>query len=152
LCRVLRRDDLVGDARFATREARAANGAELTAVLAGVFLTDHAINWRRALDAAGVPSEISVDTSDGETILFDDDLVRLGLVTEYEHPVLGRVRQFGNLMTFSDTPTRPERPTPMLGQQTREILDELGYDEDAMDDYRARGVVSWPDDAYPYPV
>ena len=152
LCRVLRRDDLVGDARFATRQTRAEHRAELAAVLADVFIMDHAINWRRALDADGVPSEISTDTSDGETILFDDDLKRLGLVTEYEHPVLGRVRQFGNLITFSDTPTRQERPTPMLGQNTREILDELGYDEDSMDDYRARGVVYWPDDEYPYPV
>ena len=152
LCHVLARDDLVDDTRFKTGEARAANRAELVALLAEIFVTDHAINWRRALDAAGVPSEISVDTADGETILFDDDLMRLGLVTEYEHPVLGRVRQFGNLMTFSDTPTRPERPTPMLGQDTRDILEQLGYDEDAMDDLRVRGVVSWPDDTYPYPV
>ena len=51
--------------------------------------------------AAGVPSEVSVDTWDGESVLFDDDLYRLGLITEYEHPILGRVRQFGNLITFS---------------------------------------------------
>ena len=152
LCRVLRRGDLVDDSRFASPEARAENRAELAAILAERFITDHAINWRRTLDDAGVPSEISVDTSDGETILFDEDLVRLGLVTEYEHPVLGRVRQFGNLMSFSDSPTRQERPTPMLGQNTREILEELGYDEDAMDDYRGRGIVYWPDDDYPYPV
>jgi len=94
----------------------------------------------------------SVDTWDGETILFDDELVRLGLVAEYDHPLLGRVRQFGNLISFSDTPGVPERATPMLGEHTREVLTELGYDDDAIDDHRARGVVTWPDDDYAFPV
>jgi len=73
-------------------------------------------------------------------------------VTEYEHPLLGRVRQFGNLITFSDTPGKPGSPAPMLGQHTREILAELGYDGTAIDGFRARGIVSWPDDSYPYTV
>jgi crotonobetainyl-CoA:carnitine CoA-transferase CaiB-like acyl-CoA transferase len=152
LCGVLHREDLVTDARFATAAARAERRAELTAVLAEAFLADHALNWRRALDAAGVPSEVSVDTCDGESVLFDDDLVRLGLVAEYEHPLLGRVRQFGNLITFSDTPGKPARPVPMVGQHTREILAELGYDEAAIDGLRARGIVSWPGDSDPWPV
>ena len=152
LCRVLRRDELVADPRFATAEDRRAHREELTAALAAAFLGDKATTWRRALDAAGVPSEVSVDTLDGETILFDDDLVRLGLVTEYEHPRLGRVRQFGNLITFSDTPGRQERATPMVGQHTREILGELGYDDAAVDAYRAGGVVAWPDETYAYTV
>ena len=152
LCGVLRRPGLVADPRFGTAAARAEHRAELTAALTEAFLADHALNWRRALDAAGVPSEVSMDAWDGETMLFDDDLVRLGLVTEYEHPLLGRVRQFGNLITFSDTPGKPGRPAPMLGQHTREILAELGYDETAISALRARGIVSWPDDSYPYVV
>jgi crotonobetainyl-CoA:carnitine CoA-transferase CaiB-like acyl-CoA transferase len=152
LCGVLRRPDLEADPRFATAAARAEHRAELTAVLTEAFLADHALNWRRALDAAGVPAEVSVETWDGETVLFDDDLVRLGLVAEYEHPLLGRVRQFGNLITFSDTPGKPGWPAPMLGQHTREILAELGYDKTAIEGFRARGIVSWPDDSYPYTV
>ena len=101
---------------------------------------------------AGVPAEVSVDTCDGETILFDDELVRLGLVTEYDHALLGRIRQFGNLITFSDTPGRQDRPTPMVGEHTREILGELGYDEAAIEGFQKRGVVTWPDENYPFPV
>src|SRR5438270_3592303 len=112
LCTVLRRDDLVDDPRFSTTAARRGHRAELTAILTDAFLGDHAFNWRRALDAAGVPSEVSVDTLNGEAVLFDDDLVRLGIITEYEHPVLGRTRHFGNLATFSGTPTGPHRPAP----------------------------------------
>jgi crotonobetainyl-CoA:carnitine CoA-transferase CaiB-like acyl-CoA transferase len=152
LCSALRRDDLGLDERFATAAERAEHRSELTEILAGEFMRDIATNWRRSLLAAGVPAEVSVDTWDGETILFDGELERLGLVAEYEHPLLGRVRQFGNLITFSDTPCRQERAAPMLGQHTREILAELGYDETAAEDYRARGVVRWPEADYPYGV
>jgi crotonobetainyl-CoA:carnitine CoA-transferase CaiB-like acyl-CoA transferase len=102
--------------------------------------------------AAGVPAEVSVNTWDGESILFDEELVRLGLITEYQHPLLGRVRQFGNLITFSDTPGKQERAAPMVGQHTREVLAELGYDDTAVDDYRARGVATWRGDDYGYGV
>jgi crotonobetainyl-CoA:carnitine CoA-transferase CaiB-like acyl-CoA transferase len=62
------------------------------------------------------------------------------------------VRQFGNLITFSDTPGKPGRAAPMVGQHTRDILAELGYTEAAIESFRARRVVSWPDDSYPYVV
>ena len=152
LCKALRRADLLDDARFATATSRAEHRAELTERLAEAFLGDLATNWRRVLRNAGVPAEVSVDTCDGETILFDDELVRLGLVTEYDHALLGRIRQFGNLITFSDTPGRQDRPTPMVGEHTREILGELGYDEAAIDGFQKRGVVTWPDENYPFPV
>ncbi len=152
LCQVLGRPELASDPRFATAAARDEHREELTKLLEDAFAGDLAVNWRRALDRAGVPAEISVDTWDGETILFDEELVRAGLVTEYEHPILGRVRQFGNLITFSDTPGRQERATPLLGQHTREILAELGIDGEAAEAYRSRGVVAWPDDDYRWPV
>jgi crotonobetainyl-CoA:carnitine CoA-transferase CaiB-like acyl-CoA transferase len=152
LCRVVRRPELVDDPRFKTASARREHRAELTTLLAGAFMGDLATNWRRVLRNAGVPAEVSVDTGDGESVLFDDELVRLGLVTEYVHPLLGRVRQFGNLITFSDTPARQDRPTPMVGEHTREILGELGYDAAAIDDLGARKIVTWPDENYPFPV
>jgi crotonobetainyl-CoA:carnitine CoA-transferase CaiB-like acyl-CoA transferase len=152
LCRVIRREELLADPRFGTPADREQHRVELTGILEEAFTGDLATNWRRALRAAGVPAEISVDTFDGESILFDGDLERLGLVTEYEHPLLGRVRQFGNLITFSDTPGKQARAAPMLGQHTREILAELDFDEATIDDYHARGIVAWPDDEYRYPV
>jgi crotonobetainyl-CoA:carnitine CoA-transferase CaiB-like acyl-CoA transferase len=152
LCRVIGAENLLEDPRFVGEADRVKHRAELTVELARSFRDDLAVNWRRELMAAGVPAEVSVDTWDGETILFDEELVRLGLVAEYQHPLLGRVRQFGNLITFSDTPGKQERATPMVGQHTREILAELGYADAAVDDYYARRIVTWPGDDYPFGV
>jgi crotonobetainyl-CoA:carnitine CoA-transferase CaiB-like acyl-CoA transferase len=152
LCRVIHAEQLLDDPRFGTAADRIKHRSELTAQLAEAFMGDLATNWRRELMAAGVPAEVSVNTWDGETILFDDELFRLGLVTEYQHPLLGRVRQFGNLITFSDTPGKQERAAPMVGQHTREIVAELGYPDADIDEYQKRGVVAWPGEGYPFGV
>ena len=57
-----------------------------------------------------MPNEIPIDTKAGDLVLFDADNERLGLVAEYEHPIMGTLRQFGELIQFSDTPAHIARP------------------------------------------
>ena len=104
------------------------------------------------LDDAGVPNEVPRDTNAGEDFFFDADNERLGLVAEYDHPIVGRMRQFGALIDFSETPGHIAGPPPLVGQHTKEILAWLGYDEEQMQALRDAGVVYWPDDAYPWTV
>ena len=40
----------------------------------------------------------------------------------------------------------------MVGQHTREVMAELGYDDATIEDYRARGIVTWPGKDYAWPV
>jgi crotonobetainyl-CoA:carnitine CoA-transferase CaiB-like acyl-CoA transferase len=147
LCAVLGRPDLASDARFTTPAGRRRNRATLEAELEAAFAAQNARHWRRRLDAAGVPSEIAVDTHDGETVLFDEENVRLGLVTAYTHPVHGTLRQAGQLVTFADTPGRTERPPALPGQHTVEIMRWLGYDDAQLARWAAEGIVAYPDGA-----
>jgi crotonobetainyl-CoA:carnitine CoA-transferase CaiB-like acyl-CoA transferase len=148
LAGVLGLGDLATEARFATATSRHEQRAELDALLEPIFLTRTARNWALAFDDAGVPSEIPLETRDGETVLFDADNVELGLVAEYEHPIRGLMRQFGNLIDFSDTPGNIGGPTPLVGQHTREILLSLGRTDADVDDLLARNVVYEPDENY----
>ncbi len=72
------------------------------------------------------------------------------LVAEYAHPTLGTLRQFGHTIGFSDTPGRIQGPPPRVGEHTQEILEELGCDRSEIDELRRAGVVTWPDDDYPW--
>jgi crotonobetainyl-CoA:carnitine CoA-transferase CaiB-like acyl-CoA transferase len=40
----------------------------------------------------------------------------------------------------------------MVGEHTKEVLGELGYDEAAIADLHERGIVTWPDESYRYGV
>jgi crotonobetainyl-CoA:carnitine CoA-transferase CaiB-like acyl-CoA transferase len=140
-CTAVGHPELEGDELFATAEARHANRGVLEATLEKVFMTQTAIQWRRRLNDAGVPAEVAANTIDGETVLFDDENVQLGLVAETQHKELGRLRQFGSLMRFSDTPSTVLRPPPVPGEHTLEIMSWLGYDQDEVDKLLASGVI-----------
>ena len=68
----------------------------------------------------------------GELVLFDADNERLGLVAEYEHPIMGDdapVRRAHRLLR--DARARSTGRRRCVGEHTREILDWLGYADDA---------------------
>jgi crotonobetainyl-CoA:carnitine CoA-transferase CaiB-like acyl-CoA transferase len=121
-------------------------------LLTPLFTKKTAIVWSRVLDDHGVPNEVPLDSKAGEYVLFDADNERLGMVAEYEHPIVGRMRQFGSLIDFSETPGLVHGPPPMVGQHTREILGWLGYDDGAMRQLKDERVVYWPDGDYRWNV
>jgi len=126
----------------------ATTGATDETGLEQAFMTKTAFMWSRTLDDAGVPNEVAVEVRNGEAVLFDADNVRLGLTAEYEHPIMGLMRQFGNTIDFSETPGEPKGPPPRVGENTREILEELGVPAGEHDELKAAGIVYWPDDDY----
>jgi crotonobetainyl-CoA:carnitine CoA-transferase CaiB-like acyl-CoA transferase len=148
LCGALGAPHLLDDARFATAAARQEHRRQLSSLLEPLFLTRTARFWSRTLDDVDVPNEIPIDTWDGEQVLYDADNERLGLVTEYVHPLVGVMRQFGDLVRFSETPGHIGGPPPLVGQHTRDILRELGYRDGDIDALNREGVVYVADDAY----
>jgi len=148
LCTALGVPELAFDARFAGPAARREHRGELEAILEPRFTTKTSISMSLALDDAGVPNEIPLDSHQGDAMLYDADNVALGLTAEYEHATMGLMRQFGRVIDFSDTPGRIAGPPPIIGQHTREILASLGYDDSRIDALRDAGVVSVPDEHY----
>jgi crotonobetainyl-CoA:carnitine CoA-transferase CaiB-like acyl-CoA transferase len=141
-CGAVGRPELETDARFASAELRNANRLELEALFEPVFMTLTALQWRRRLDAAGVPAEMAIKTYDGEAVLFDEENLRLGVVSEMQHAAAGTIRQVGQLMRFSDTPSIVQRAPFVRGEHTLEIVRWLGYDQAEIDGLLERGIIS----------
>jgi crotonobetainyl-CoA:carnitine CoA-transferase CaiB-like acyl-CoA transferase len=139
---------LLDDERLGTHAGRLAHRAVIEAVLEPAFRTRTAWWWTTWLDDHGVPNEIPLNTHFGKVALHDADNVRLGLVTEYPHPLLGRLRQFGELIGFSETPGKIWGPPPLVGQHSREVLRQAGLRDGDIDTLVADGVVYEPDERY----
>jgi crotonobetainyl-CoA:carnitine CoA-transferase CaiB-like acyl-CoA transferase len=131
---------LADDERFHTPRQRQANDSELGALLAAVMKTRPGKEWFTLLDDAGVPCEIT-NPSFGREVFLDPVMRELGLIVEHEHPILGHFEQFGNTIDFSHTPGVVQGPPPIIGQHTREILEQHGFDAEEVEELFASQVI-----------
>jgi formyl-CoA transferase len=113
LCRLLAREDLATDARFATNPLRVVNRAELLPVLQEALLTRTTEEWLTVLRAAGIPCGAIHSVSQA----FNNPHIReRGLIWECEHPTAGTIKLVGSPMHFSETPARLYKAPPLLGE------------------------------------
>jgi crotonobetainyl-CoA:carnitine CoA-transferase CaiB-like acyl-CoA transferase len=137
------REDLQRDPRFATGADRLANAPQLASALATIFAARAAADWEQLLVPEGVACVHVNQGPFSEFTISDPTMVENGFTTEVEHPLFGRHHRHGPIVTLSDTPGSPG-PGPLVGQHTRQILGELGYSNEEVDELRRRDIVSWP--------
>src|SRR5690606_35398805 len=126
------------DARFITNSARMINIEALTAAMNEVLATRTKEEWIAAFDAAGVP--VGPVHTIGEALTHPQTLAR-NMVVDLEHPQAGPTKALGCPVHFSETPTRIDRPAPMLGEHSRELLKEYGFSDGEIDEFVAAGVI-----------
>ena len=135
-------EGLAADERFATADARARNDTRLALVLEARFRERSAAEWLTALDEASVPCEIC-DPGFALRLHDDPEITQRGWVTSYQHPFTGRLDQVGLLFDLSATPGRIQGPPLIVGQHSREILAELGYSVQQIEELCADCVLAW---------
>lgn len=91
---------------------------------AGAF-TCEAISQR--MEELKVPFALVVEPKD---LPNDPHAIAIGLFEEFDHPVAGRVRQPRHPARFLGTPATLQTVSPMLGEHTDAILEELGRGDD----------------------
>jgi crotonobetainyl-CoA:carnitine CoA-transferase CaiB-like acyl-CoA transferase len=127
------------DPRFATNAARMQNIDVLAALMEVVLVARSKDEWIAAFDASGVP--VGPVHSLGEALTHPQALAR-GMVVDITHPAAGATRALGCPVHLSATPPRVDRPAPVLGEHTREVLRESGYSDAEVDALAAEGVVA----------
>jgi crotonobetainyl-CoA:carnitine CoA-transferase CaiB-like acyl-CoA transferase len=138
LCRVIGREDLIEDDRFATNQDRMANLDSLVTELESALKKRTTDEWVKALLSEGVPAGPIYDYQE----VFEDPHTRAReMMVEMEHPVEGTVRGLGIPIKLSETPGRIRRSAPLLGEHTQPTLMELGYSAAEIADLRERGIV-----------
>ena len=140
LCRVIGRPELATDPRFDSTPQRVAHRAELQTLVGDVLKTQTLSHWMPLLRAAVVPSGPIHDFRQ----VFDDPQIRhRGLVKTLPHPLSGTLAVVGNPLNFSETPIAYDRPPPLLGEHTVEVLrDLLGLDEAEIQALAQRRVIA----------
>ena len=144
LCAALEKREWLEDPRFATAALRTDNIDERLRLTQEALLKRTSADWLARLAAADVPCA---------PVLTRREMIRHaqtqanGIVIETEHPIAGRLRQTRPAPAFSGTAVEMRRAAPMLGEQSREILAEIGVETSEIDALEADGVLAQGDDA-----
>jgi formyl-CoA transferase len=137
-CRAIDRLDLLDDARFRGRAERVAQRRALIAEIEKTTVTGDRAHWLVRLDQEGVPAG---PINSYPEALADPHTLARSMVVDLVHPEAGPIKALGVPVKLSDTPGAVDRPAPLVGQHTAEILTELGYTEVEQQKLRTGGVV-----------
>ncbi len=130
--------DLSEDPRFATPTDQLANKDAMNAALSARFEERTTDEWIGDLEPQGVLcAKIRTFAEAAE----DPQLQTNGMVVEMDHPAAGTLRLLGTPARLHGTPPTLRLPPSDLGEHNREILSELGYSSEQIDELAAEGVV-----------
>jgi glutaryl-CoA transferase len=129
---------LATDPRFATNGDRVTNRAELRPILAERLATDTTAVWLDRLEAAEIPCG---PINDIVAALATRQARARAMVVDVEHPRLGVIRQVGIPFKLGATPATIRTAPPLLGEDSDDVLAELGYGPQAVARLRAERVI-----------
>ncbi len=139
-CRALGLEGLINDPRFCDIYARERNCTELISILDTVFATRTLDEW---LDILASEDLIYGAVRDYWEVVNSPQVLENDYIVEVDHPSLGRVKEIGIPVKFSQTPGTIRDPAPQPGQHTDEILiGTLGFSRDSVAALRDQGVVA----------
>ena len=138
ICEIVGLPNMEENPKYDTREKQFAYQHEIRPLLAEKFLQQPSTHWLKLLEER----DILCGPVNTYAEVFNDPQVLLNeMVIEIDHPNGGKYKTSGLPLKMSKTPGKVRIPPPLLGQHTDEILTDLGYSSEAIQNLREAKVV-----------
>jgi formyl-CoA transferase len=139
LCEVLDLPSLADDARFRSSPQRVANAKALDSLIAPAMASRTVCDCLDAFERAGIPAG---PINDLAAVFADPQVRHREAIVHFDHPALGEIGCLASPMRLSATPVRYDRRPPMLGENTRQVLqDLLGLSDETLDTLQTQGAI-----------
>jgi len=129
---------LAGDDRFATNRARVTHRDALVPQLEAAMKTRTTADWLRVLEDINIPHGPINSVAEA---FADPQAIHRGMAVDMDHPSGVTLKTVANPVRLSRTPVSYRSAPPLLGAHTDDVLNELGYDGDAIAALRRDGVI-----------
>jgi crotonobetainyl-CoA:carnitine CoA-transferase CaiB-like acyl-CoA transferase len=140
-CELVGRPELAEDERFIDMATRLKNINESYRVTGEIIASRDRAEWLELLGDTKVPMMVVNSLDD---LIEDPHLVESGFWQEFDHPTEGRIRTSSPPMNFSKTPASIRSLGPRLGENSTEVLLDVGLDQATIDSMLADGEVVLP--------
>jgi crotonobetainyl-CoA:carnitine CoA-transferase CaiB-like acyl-CoA transferase len=131
-------DQFHSDPRFTTAAARARHYPEAYTLLAEILATRTTAEWLEILQKGDIPA---VPMHDLDALIDDPHLAAVGFFQTIDHPTEGRVRLVGIPSRWSRSRLSIRRHPPGLGENTAQVLREVGFKDAAIAQLAADGAI-----------
>jgi crotonobetainyl-CoA:carnitine CoA-transferase CaiB-like acyl-CoA transferase len=138
-CQAIEREDIVNDPRFNSIPARSQHRTELIPLIDEAMAKRTLEEWKARL------ANYKLIYSPVQTPLeaFNDPQAKANdIYTTFEHPIWGQIDVVPAPLKFSETPGSFRAPAPEWGQNTEEVLLELGYNWDDITNLKDKKVIA----------
>ncbi len=139
--KLIGKPELASDPRFISMTSRTENVDSLYGLLAEEVSQRSTAWWQEALEREDIPA---VPVKSIEDLLSDEHLLARGFFKRLEHPTEGTVLATAPPIQMSSSPLSIRRLAPRLGENTRELLHELGYEEGRVAALLEEGAIGTP--------
>jgi formyl-CoA transferase len=138
-CKLLGIQHLEKDHRFATDEKRVEHREELYPILDEAFSKKTRAEWQKLFKEAKMRCDPCLNYEE----LFSHPHIEANkMVIDVEHPTRGKIKNLAPPVRFKKTEAVPRRSAPLLGQHTEEILLELGYSPQDIQELKQQKVIN----------
>jgi crotonobetainyl-CoA:carnitine CoA-transferase CaiB-like acyl-CoA transferase len=138
LCRALEREDWLQDTRFQDASSRYRHMAELVDAIDGILAARSRDEWGEIFDREGL---IWGPVLTLDEVAKDGQAEAIGMFPTIRHDTLGSYRSVRAPMRFHTADVKPRGPAPTLGQHSRDVLGEAGFDAAEIERLIQAGVV-----------
>ena len=137
--RAVGHEDWISDVRFAEAKSRHKNSRTLVAELDKLFVTQPLSYWKKLLDDAMLPYGV---VQIPEEILKDPQLMANQIIVPIEEENETPRYTVNSPINVKQSPKIPPKVAPTLGEHTKQVLEEIGYDEASIEALKKAGVIT----------
>ncbi|MEJ8475238.1 CaiB/BaiF CoA transferase family protein [Roseibium algae] len=121
-CKVAGAPEVAENPKFAANADRVRNRTELVPIIRRLTIEKTASTWIKLLQGEGVPCG---PVNDLAAVFSDPHVLEREMRITMPHALSGEVDLIGSPIGMSETPVSYRRPPPMLGEDTRDVLQKM---------------------------
>ena len=139
MCKAFNREDLLVDQRFNTPRARFENKTERRLIISQEIKKYDSNSILKKLANNEVPCAPILNR---EQLLSNDQVIKNKIIEFHKSKVYGTIRSPRPAPIYSDSPINAEQLAPLLGENSREILQELNYSNQEIKEFVEEKITS----------